>query len=85
LEEIKNTYKILKQILARNLRLENSASFALPEYTDLTEMMVQKEMDKKASMAGFQHMRRLKKVARKEQKTPRCMIRYSSDFRLYWD
>ncbi|CAI2377400.1 unnamed protein product [Moneuplotes crassus] len=48
-------------------------------------MAVQLEVDKKASMTEFQHLRKLKAQAQLSKKPSKCMIRYSSGLRLYWD
>lgn len=80
----KNTYKILKQLLAKNLKIENNLSFDQHEYQDLAEMDIQQKIANGVSVDEFQQLRKSKKkiMGKKEIK---WIIRSSNDFRLYWD
>lgn len=83
----KNTFTIIKKIMAKNLRItDDLSSFKLPDYNDLAEMQIQQNLMKGMSITEFQHLRK-EKVKKNEvvELSNKFMIRYSSDFRLYWD
>jgi hypothetical protein len=44
--------------MAKNLKITNSASFKLPDYSDLAEMQIQRNLEKGMSIVEFQKLRK---------------------------
>jgi hypothetical protein len=82
----KNTFNIIRGLMAKNLRIAGSTSFSLPDYNDLAEMQIQENLNKGMSITEFQHLKKEKRKKNVEvHLETKYIIRYSSNLRLYWD
>jgi hypothetical protein len=82
----KDTFNIIRGLMAKNLRLAGSTSFGLPNYEELDEMQVNENLKKGMSIVEFQNLRKEKQKKNVEvHLETKYIIRYSSNLRLYWD